>query len=72
MIAENIQRDLKAELLQLTVVKTSVSTWTVQSQSSDKIYHINGDVCECPDCKYRNNYCKHLRARDLYVMETEK
>ena len=71
MIAENIQRDLKAELLQLTVVKTSLSTWTVQSQSSDKIYHINGDVCECPDCKYRNNYCKHLRARDLKELKIE-
>ncbi len=63
MIAEGIEKDFKAGLIQIT--KTTESTWTAQSQSSDKIYHINGDVCECPDCKFKGNYCKHLRARDL-------
>lgn len=46
---------------------------TVQSQSNDKIYHINmaEQTCECPDFTYRNTYCKHLQAVDLYL-ETKK
>ena len=64
MIAEGIEKDFKAGLIHIT--KTTATSWTAQSQSSDKIYHINGDECECPDCKIRNNYCKHLRGRDLH------
>ncbi len=44
---------------------------TIQSQSNDKIYHINikEQTCECPDYKYRNSYCKHLQAVDLKILD---
>lgn len=72
MFSQDMEKDLKAQLLAMTVVLTSETTATVQSQSDDKIYHINGDVCECPDHKFRGNYCKHLKARDLKRLEVSK
>ncbi len=69
MFAQDIEKDLKAQLLKMTVTLTSETTAIVQSQASDKIYHINGDECECPDHKFRGNYCKHLKARDLKQLE---
>jgi len=71
-ISHKMQKELKAQLLVKCVTKTSDTTWTVQSQSSDKIYHINGDECECPDNSKMGNNCKHLQARDLYELEAEK
>ena len=71
-ISNKMQKELKAQLLVSGITKTSESTWISQSQSSDKIYHINGDQCECPDCDKAGNYCKHLMARDLYELEASK
>ncbi len=71
MFSQDIEKDLKAKLLSMTVTLTSETTATVQSQSDDKIYHINGDECECPDHKFRGNYCKHLKARDLKQLEEQ-
>lgn len=71
MFSQDMEKDLKAKMLEMTVTITSKSTATVQSQSSDKIYHINGDECECPDYQFRGNYCKHLKARDLKVLSDE-
>ncbi len=69
MFTQDIEKDLKAQLLKMTVTLTSETTAIVQSQASDKIYHINEDECECPDHKFRGNYCKHLKARDLKQLE---
>ena len=47
---------------------------TVQSQSEDKIYHINiiENTCECPEFTYKGNHCKHLQAVDLKILQNEK
>ena len=71
-ISHKMQKELKAQLLVKCVTKTTDTTWIVQSQSSDKIYHINGDECECPDNQKAGNYCKHLMARDYHTLEAEK
>lgn len=46
-------------------------TATVNSQSNDKIYHINikEQTCECPDYIYRGTYCKHLQAVDFKIQQ---
>ena len=64
-----LRSSTKAELLKKYVTLGPRNTATVQSQSSDRIYHINGDDCECPDNQERKNYCKHLQARDLKQLE---
>ncbi len=69
MFAQDIERDHKAQLLAQGVTLTSETTATVQSNTSDKIYHINGDECECPDHKFRGSYCIHLKARDIKQLE---
>ena len=69
-----IKRELDAHLLQNTVTITVPGeTATVQSQSQDKIYHINikEQTCECPDFIHRGTYCKHLQAVDQHIMLKE-
>ena len=70
-----ISREDNASLLTKYVTITIPGeTAIVQSQSSDKIYHINikEQTCECPDYTFRNTYCKHLQAVDLKVQQTAK
>jgi len=65
-----LRSDKKAQLLVRYVTITTPTTATVQSQSEDKIYHVNIEegVCECPDSKFRGNYCKHQQAVDLKLL----
>lgn len=70
-----ISREDNALLLSKYVTITiPKETATVQSQSNDKIYHINikEQTCECPDYIYRGTYCKHLQAVDLKIQQTDK
>lgn len=69
-----LRSDSKAELLKKYVTITTETTATVQSQSDDKIYHIDlvEQTCECPDFKFRGNYCKHLQAVDLVLLDRKK
>jgi len=70
-----IQREDNGLLLSKYVTITIPNeTATVNSQSSDKIYHINikEQTCECPDFTFRNTYCKHLQAVDLKIQQDKK
>ncbi|MBA4719161.1 MAG: hypothetical protein HRO68_08750 [Nitrosopumilus sp.] len=53
-----ISREDNALLLSKYVTITTNETATVQSQNSDKIYHINikEQTCECPDYICRGTY----------------
>ena len=61
------------ELLQFVTITVKGESATVQSQSEDKIYHINikENTCECPEFTYRANHCKHLQAVDLKIAQEE-
>ena len=69
-----LQSSTKAQLLvpYVTITVPGESA-TVQSQSEDKIYHVNikENTCECPEFKYRGNHCKHLQAVDLKIAQAE-
>ncbi len=71
-ISNKMQKELKAQLLVKCITKTTDTTWIIQSQSSDKVYTIQDDSCNCPDNDKAGNYCKHLMARDLFEMEAKK
>ncbi len=44
-------------------------TYTVRSQSSDKVYEVlsteHGWICSCPDHMYRGVICKHIHAVEI-------
>ena len=69
-----LSREDNASLLTKYVTITIPGeTATVQSQSDDKIYHINikEQTCECRDFKYRGTYCKHLQAVDRKIQQVK-
>jgi hypothetical protein len=69
-----LKREADAGLLAATVTITVPGeSATVQSQSQDKIYHVNikEQTCECPDFEHRGTYCKHLQAVDQHIMLQE-
>jgi len=61
-------------LAKYVTITVEGETATVQSQTNDKIYHINIKemTCECPDFVHRGTYCKHLQAVDFKVLELAK
>ena len=69
-----ISREDNALLSKYVTITIPKETATVQSQNSDKIYHINikEQTCECPDYTFRNTYCKHLQAVDLKIQQDRR
>jgi len=72
---EAMKRENDAKLLAHHVTVTVPGqTAAVQSQSNDKIYHVNikEQTCECPDFVHRGTYCKHLQAVDFHMLELKQ
>ena len=51
------------------IIRIDDLTYTVRSQSSNKVYEImsteHGWICSCPDHMYRGVCCKHIHAVDI-------
>lgn len=51
------------------IVRVDDTTYTVRSQSSNKVYELmsteHGWICSCPDHMYRGVCCKHIHAVEI-------
>ena len=70
-IQELTRQEKGEEIAQrFNLTKTSYG-WKVPSQSKNGYYNVDmgKQECNCPDCKYRNEKCKHIYAVEFYMKQ---
>jgi transposase len=72
MNEKTMTREQRGQLIaeNARIIKTEQG-WIIPSQSSSQKYLVsfNGEKpeCNCPDCKLRQNKCKHIHAVEFYI-----
>lgn len=65
---EYLDRILRGLTSRMTLVELAPDIYEVETATGEYRLDLQGRVCECPDCQYRDQICKHLHR---VILETE-